>query len=165
VNEQDQVIGKATRSEIHKNNLLHRSAHILVFNFNNQLFLQKRSILKDESPGLWDISSAGHVNSGESYEVSAYRELWEELGIKTVLTPFAKIDACVETHNEYVQVYICKTDARIKTNPEEISEGKYFNFSNLINQIHENSEKYTSSLKLILRNYTGKILKDAQIKL
>ena len=71
---------------------------------------------KDESPGLWDTSSSGHVNSGESYEVSAYRELWEELGIKTVLTPLAKIDACNETYHEHVQVYICKTDASIKIN-------------------------------------------------
>ena len=163
MNEQDRVIGKATRSEIHKNNLLHRSAHILVFNSNNQLFLQKRSMSKDESPGLWDISSAGHVNTGESYEVSAYRELWEELGIKTVLTPLAKIDACNETFHEHVQVYICKTDASIKINQEEISEGKYFNFPLIINDINESSKKYTSSLKLILRKYAGKILKDAQI--
>ena len=120
---------------------------------------------KDESPGLWDTSSSGHVNSGESYEVSAYRELWEELGIKTVLTPFAKIDACNETYHEHVQVYICQTDASIKINQEEISEGKYFNFPDLINEIHESSEKYTSSLRLILRKYTGEILKDAQIKL
>ncbi len=165
MNEQDRVIGKATRSEIHKKNFLHRSTHILVFNSNNQLFLQKRSMSKDESPGLWDISSAGHVNSGESYLVSAYRELWEELGIKTILTPMVKIDACKETYHEHIQVYICKTDASIKINQEEISEGKYFNFSDLINEIHESSEKYTSSLKLILRNYTGKILKVAQIKL
>ena len=165
MDEQDRVIGKATRSEIHKKKLLHRSAHILVFNSNNQLFLQKRSMSKDESPGLWDTSSAGHVNSGESYEVSAYRELWEELGIKTVLTPLAKIDACNETYHEHVQVYICKTDASIKINQEEISEGKYFNFPELINEIPESSEKYTSSLRLILRKYTGEILKFAQIKL
>ncbi len=163
MNEQDRVIGKATRSEIHKNNLLHRSAHILVFNFNNQLFLQKRSISKDESPGLWDTSSAGHVNSGESYEAAAYRELWEELGIKTFLTPLIKIDACKETHHEHIQIYICKTDANIKINQEEISEGKYFNFSELIKEIHRSSEKYTSSLKLILRNYAEKILKNAKI--
>ena len=120
---------------------------------------------KDESPGLWDTSSSGHVNSGESYEVSAYRELWEELGIKTVLTPLAKIDACNETYHEHVQVFICKTDATIKINQEEISEGRYFNFPELINEIRESSEKYTSSLRLILRKYSGEILKDTQIKL
>ena len=120
---------------------------------------------KDESPGLWDTSSAGHVNSGESYEVSAYRELWEELRIKTKLSPLAKIKACNETYQEHIQVYFCKTDASITINQEEISEGKFFNFPELINEIHESSDKYTSSLKLILRNYTGKILKDAEIKL
>ena len=165
MDEQDRVIGKATRSKIHKNNYLHRSAHILVFNSNNQLFLQKRSMSKDESPGLWDISSAGHVNSGESYEACAYRELWEELGIKTVLTPLVKINACNESYHEHVQVYICKTDASIKINQEEISEGKYFNFPEVINEFHESSEKFTSSLKLILRKYTGKILSDIQIKI
>ena len=165
MDEEDRVIGKATRSEIHKKKLLHRSAHILVFNSNNQLFLQKRSISNDESPGLWDTSSTGHVNTGESYEVAAYRELWEELGIKTVLTPLAKIDACNETYHEHVQIYICKTDASIKINQEEISEGRYFNFSELINEIHESSEKYTSSLRLILSEYIGDIIKDAQIKL
>ena len=122
-------------------------------------------MLKDESPGLWDTSSAGHVNSGESYEITAYRELWEELRIKTVLTPFAKIDACNQTYHEHVQIYICKTDATIKINQNEISEGKYFNIPSLINEIHESSEKYTSSLKLILRNYSQKILKYIQIKI
>ena len=120
---------------------------------------------KDESPGLWDISSAGHVNSGESYEVGAHRELWEELGIKTVLTPLLKIYACNDTYHEHVQVYSCKTDANIKINQEEISEGKYFKFPDLINEIQKNSIKFTSSLKLILRIYTEKILKDEQIKL
>tara|TARA_B100000686_G_scaffold308384_1_gene349399 strand:+ start:4062 stop:4418 length:357 start_codon:yes stop_codon:yes gene_type:complete len=113
---------------------------------------------KDESPGLWDISSAGHVNTGESYELSAYRELWEELKIKTVLTPLAKINACKETYNEHIQIYICKTDAFIKINQEEISEGKYFNFAELKNQIYETPEKYTSSMKLILKNYSEEIL-------
>ena len=52
VDADDHVIGQATRREIHKKGLRHRSVHILVFNQEGKLFLQKRSLLKDESPGL-----------------------------------------------------------------------------------------------------------------
>ena len=87
VDMQDKVIGKATRLEIHQKKLVHRSIHILVFNSKNQIFLQKRSKLKDENPGYWDTSSAGHVDTGETYDECAERELWEELGIKESLKP------------------------------------------------------------------------------
>ena len=48
----DQVIGQATRKEIHEKNLVHRSVHTLVFDPAGNLFLQKRSLSKDENPGF-----------------------------------------------------------------------------------------------------------------
>ena len=138
VDRNDQVIGQATRQEIHQKNLSHRSIHILVFNSIKQIFLQKRSLTKDESPGLWDTSCAGHVDSGETYDECAYRELWEELQIKGILTPLTKIPACTETFQENIQVYTCKTDATIKINHEEISEGKFFYFPALKMEIQKN---------------------------
>ena len=63
-----------------------------------------------------DSSSAGHVDSGETYEKCAHRELWEELQIKEVLIPLTKIGACVETYQENIQVYICQTNKIIKIN-------------------------------------------------
>ena len=157
VDMQDEVIGKATRREIHQKKLVHRSIHILVFNSKNQIFLQKRSKLKDENPGFWDTSSAGHVDTGETYDECAVRELWEELGIKELLKPLAKIRACTETYQEHVQVYVCKTNASITINKNEISEGKYFNWTTLPNVIQSNSEIFTSSFKLILEKFSEKI--------
>ena len=153
VDKLDQVIGKATRQEIHQNKLMHRSIHILVFNSNNQVFLQKRSNTKDENPGYWDTSAAGHVDAGETYDECAERELWEELRIKESLKSLAKIQACGETYQEHVQVYFCKTNDPITINKEEISEGKYFDWATLPNVIHKNTEKFTSSFKLILNKY------------
>ncbi|MBC8283612.1 MAG: NUDIX domain-containing protein [Nitrospinae bacterium] len=153
VDQQDQVIGRATRREIHQKNLTHRSIHILVFNSKNQIFLQKRSMAKDENPGFWDTSSAGHVDAGETYDECAVRELWEELRIKETLIPFGKIEACKETYQEHVQVYICKTNAAITINPDEISEGKYFNWTTLSDEIQNNAENFTTSFKLILKNF------------
>jgi len=129
----------------------------LVFNSKKQIFVQKRSKSKVESPGLWDISSAGHVDSGETYEKCAHRELWEELQIKGVLTPLTKIGACVETYQENIQVYICQTDEKIIINKEEISEGKYLNLAILQKEVQKNPDQFTSSLKLILKNYSKEI--------
>ena len=47
----DRVIGVKTRGEIHAKGLMHRAVHILVFNSKGELFIQKRSMCKDENPG------------------------------------------------------------------------------------------------------------------
>ena len=153
VDKMDQVIGQATRREIHQKNLLHRSIHILVFNNQNEVFLQKRSMAKDENPGLWDTSSAGHVDSGETYDECAHRELWEELGIKAILKPLEKIEACQKTYHEHVQIYTCRTNAKININFDEISEGKYFRLEALKSEIKKKPEQFTSSFKLIFKKY------------
>ena len=132
-----------------------------MFNCKKEIFLQKRSDSKIESPGLWDISSAGHVDSGETYEKCAHRELWEELQIKEVLIPLTKIGACVETYQENIQVYICQTNKKIEINKEEISEGKYLDMDILQKEVQKYPDQFTSSLKLILKNYAEEI-KDTQ---
>lgn len=82
VDADDQVIGTALRSECHGNpQLIHRVAHVLVFDRQRRLLLQKRSMNKDVQPGKWDTSVGGHLDPGENYEEAARREMFEELGI------------------------------------------------------------------------------------
>ena len=82
VDDQDRVIGQAPRSACHGNpGLIHRVAHVLVFNSAGQLLLQKRSRSKDVQPGRWDTSVGGHLDPGEDYLSGALREMAEELGI------------------------------------------------------------------------------------
>lgn len=76
------------RSLVHRDGDLHGCSHIWVMRmieeegvFRCQVLLQRRSYGKDSFPGLWDISSAGHLDPGETYESGAYRELEEELGV------------------------------------------------------------------------------------
>ena len=78
----DRVIGRDTRPNIHANGAWHRSSHVVLYNSGGQLFVQLRSMSKDSGGGLWDTSAAGHVDSGESYDQCAIRELHEELGIR-----------------------------------------------------------------------------------
>ena len=125
VNERDEPIGRAPRREVHARKLWHRAVHILVFNTQGQVFLQKRSMKKDSSPGLWDSSCSGHVDAGEDYDTAAVRELGEEIGWMPDVHPkrLLKLNACGETGNEFVWVYFCFGEGPFRLNPDEIELG------------------------------------------
>lgn len=107
VDEHDRVTGQATRAEVHAGKLLHRAVHLFVYNKRGDLLLQKRSLLKDACPGLWDSSVSGHLNAGEDYPLAAVRELDEEMGIRLEELPevIAKIPPCAKTGWEHVTLY------------------------------------------------------------
>ncbi len=70
-----------TKTEIHEQALWHNSSHIWIYNFKGEMLLQLRARDKDSYPGLWDISVAGHNDSGETPIESAIREMNEEIGL------------------------------------------------------------------------------------
>ena len=149
VDKEDRVIGQASRKLVHEKGLIHRSVHVLVFNSENQLFLQKRSLEKDENPGLWDSSASGHVESGESYDASASRELYEELGIKGKINFWIKLSVSEKTLCEHVSVYKCISNEEITLDQSEIIEGSFWDIKELESVINIKSEKFTSTLKII----------------
>jgi isopentenyl-diphosphate Delta-isomerase len=149
----DRVIGQATRKEIHKKNLLHRSVHIFVFNPEGDLYLQKRAFSKDENPGFWDTSCAGHVDAGENYLTAANRELMEELTISEPLHLFMKIKACKESYWEHVFAYTCTTRQPIKINPTEILEGYYWSLDEINLALSKKKYQFTSTFNILFINY------------
>ncbi len=152
VNERNEVIGQEPRSKVHAEGLLHRAVHILVFRENGDLFIQKRSMIKDAEPGKWDTSAAGHLDSGEGYEEAARRELEEELGVpcpdelKLLLTT----DACKETGNEFIEVYRCFHEGPFTLHPEEIDDGRWISIDELKEWIGRAPEEHASALKHVL---------------
>lgn len=79
---------------------------------------------KDSSPGRWDSSASGHLDSGEAYDSAAARELREELGIEaTDLHPLGKLPASERTGWEFVCLYKTRHEGPFVLHPEEISDG------------------------------------------
>ena len=73
------------RDTVHFLGLLHATVHMWVVRSSPsggwEVLCQKRSLTKDSNPGCWDLSSAGHLDAGDTREEAAVRELSEELGI------------------------------------------------------------------------------------
>ena len=133
VDANDQVTGTATRAEVHAQKLTHRAVHVFVFNKRGDLLLQKRSLLKDMCPGLWDSSVSGHLDAGESYEAAAVRELEEEMGITTETTPeeIARIAPGLETGWEHMRLYRIRHDGALRFPAAEVDAVMWFPLSEI----------------------------------
>jgi isopentenyl-diphosphate delta-isomerase type 1 len=151
VNERDEIVGQRTRREVHQAGLLHRAVHVLVFNSRGDLFLQKRSLRKDCFPGAWDSSASGHLDTGESYDACAVREVREELGLELTCTPerLFKIDACAQTGHEFVWIYRCQSEGPFVLHPEEIERGDWFSPEHITRWVKESPNDFAGALLLI----------------
>lgn len=156
VDENDRVIGVKTRGEIHAQGLMHRAVHILVFNSSGELFIQKRSTGKDNNPGLWDSSAAGHVDSGEDYYDCAIRELSEELGISvsTPLEQLFRLPASPITDMEHCIVYRHIHEGPFELEAEEIDEGAWITGREMDRRVSEDDSTMTLVLQYIWKKFS-----------
>ena len=130
VTPEGKVIGKAPRSAVHGNpQLLHPVVHLHIFNRNGQLYLQKRSKMKDVQPGKWDTAVGGHVNAGEDIITALRRESEEELGIKKDnFQPLYRYVMRNDFESELVHTFRLVYSGPFRINREEIDFGRFWSF-------------------------------------
>lgn len=152
VDEQNRVVGVASRAEVHRLGLRHRACHIVVFDRQSQVLVQQRSLTKDSSPGLWDSSAAGHVDSGETYIACAVRELSEELG---VVIDAKELQECFllspEPYNgmEFAMVYTIETDQVIRPDEVEVAAVRWLATAELEAWIAGSPGEFTEVFRVI----------------
>lgn len=151
VDEADEVIGRLPRPEVHRLGLRHRAVHALVFNRAGQVYLQRRSLKKECSPGMWDSSSAGHVESGEHYDACVLRELEEEIGLRLEALPtrLFKLEASPQTGMEFCWVYRCEAEGPFVPDPVEIMEARWFEPAEVEALVARRPRAVSGSLTLI----------------
>ena len=82
VDKNDQVIGQKRRSEVYEKQLSNfRVINAVIVNSEGKLWISRRTAYKRVFPLALDMSAAGHVESGETYEQAFARELQEELNL------------------------------------------------------------------------------------
>ncbi len=157
VDQNDEVIGQKSRSEVHRLGLRDRSTHLLVFNQAGEVFLQKRSIHKDNNPGLWDSSVAGHVDQGESYDACVVREAQEEIGLKLYSTPdfLFKFEASAQTGWEFTQVYQTIAEGPFVLAKDEIETADWFGTEDVTDWLVKQPKAFPRSFQMIWQRWIG----------
>ncbi len=124
VNEQDEIIGQATKEEVAAKGLICRVAFIMLMNRDDELLLHQRSANKRAYPLYWSGAAAGHLISGETYEEAARREMKEEIGVEATLEFVGKFFS--EEDREMVGVFLGHYDGPIKAEPFEVARVENF---------------------------------------
>jgi isopentenyldiphosphate isomerase len=57
-----------------------KTIRVFLMTSAGRIYLQKRSLLKDENSGLYDKTVGGHVSAGDTSELTVVKECAEELG-------------------------------------------------------------------------------------
>ncbi len=142
---------KITRKEAHQRGVLHGASHVCIYRKNKgktELLMQKRSDIKDSFPSCYDISSAGHIESGSDFLDTAKKELFEELGISlpdealkvlfdTRISDVERFHGDIFHNEELCRVYAAELDIDPQTltlQEVEISRADWFELSYLKEQ-------------------------------
>ncbi len=147
-NETDAVPRRVMREKC----LIHRATYVLVFNSRGELFVQKRTAIKDIYPGFYDIAAGGVVLAGETYRRSAERELSEELGISGVeLTHHFDFFYEDKSRNRvWGSVWSCVYDGDMVFQEEEVESG-FFAFPADILAMSETSDFTPDGIEVLKR--------------
>lgn len=144
IDENNKVIGKATKKEVIKKNLLHRGTTIYIFNSKGEILVTQRARKKMLFPGLFEIGQGGSMIYGEGYEEGARRELEEETGIKNpklefLFDFFYKGDKV----SFFAKTYRCVYDGKIRMQKEEVEDYFFVSIDKLKKMIEDNPEKFS----------------------
>ena len=152
VDEQGKPTGEVMEKEkVHDLNLLHWEVAIFVMNDEGQILLQKRAATKRFDPNKWGLC-AGHVDSGESLEMAALRELNEEIGLRAEpgdLKILEEMDVRKrETNSHITRWYYIVTDQKeFAIQEEELSEVKWMDFAELMKRVREGDDSLVLGMR------------------
>ena len=122
------------KAEAHRTGAWHRAAHLWIVTPQHRVLLQRRALTKENWPGRWDVSVAGHVSAGESAAEAAVREAHEELGLRLSASDLQHVGTfpqqCVLNGGTYVdneihEIFVARMDidpAALRLDGEEVAE-------------------------------------------
>lgn len=143
VDENDRVIGQATKEECHNNpSLIHHTVHFaLIDKGQKKVLITQRSLSKSHDAGKWCFLGE-HILAGESYTKGAKRGVQEELGFSPKkLKELAHNTFHYQQQTEMIRFFaIYYEGEKIDYDQKEIIQLKWLTLEELINARADYSE-------------------------
>ncbi|KKP59262.1 MAG: hypothetical protein UR53_C0004G0015 [Candidatus Magasanikbacteria bacterium GW2011_GWC2_34_16] len=153
VDDNDQVIGRATRDEVNEKHLRCRIVHALVFNNKGEMAIHLRSAQRPFRPLHWSTAAGGFVQAGEKPEEAVKREMEEEIGIDSPLNFLFKDWYYGLTGAQHLlNVYKTIHNGPFIIDPVEVERIEFFSLEKMREMVLA-GEKFHPELLFLLNKY------------
>jgi isopentenyl-diphosphate delta-isomerase len=154
VDDHDREIGFKAKTDCHTGKgVLHRAFSIFVFNSENELLLQQRSLSKMLWPGYWSNTCCSHPRRGEAMATAVTRRLEQELGFTCPLEYLYKFKyhaqfGAAGAEHELCSVYFGRYDGPVDVNVNEIAAWRFVGVETLERELALKPETFTPWFKM-----------------
>lgn len=153
VDEQDEIVGKASKLDAHREGWLHRAFSVFIFNDHGEWLIHQRANDKYHSAGLWSNTCCSHPSVGEETIAAASRRLKEEMGLTCDLFPLYSFQYRIQFDNQLIEheldhVFVGQTNQVPTPNPLEVKDWRYVAPDDLLHEIHTSPESFTYWFRL-----------------
>lgn len=144
----DNEIGFASKSDVHKGGKLHRAFSVFIYS-GSRMLLQKRASEKYHSGGLWANACCSHPRRGEALDDALHRRMHQELGIDCKVEKlfdfiyFQKYSDVMFEY-EFDHVYAGQFSGSIDFDPDEIEDIRWIEFDELKEELLGNPSKFAA---------------------
>jgi isopentenyldiphosphate isomerase len=161
VDDEDTVIGAATKEEAWREGLRHRVVRIVLEDGQGNMLVQMRSKEKTLFPSRWDTAAAGHVDADDTdYDEAARRELEEEIGLRGIPLEeigYYKTDGTDGTWRQlkrFVKVYRAMfTGMPVKFAKDEVESVSWMPIAELKKMVKERPELVSDGIEEVITRF------------
>jgi isopentenyl-diphosphate delta-isomerase type 1 len=141
VNELDQEVGTALKTEVHNDKTpLHRAFSVFLFDQEGRILVQQRALDKITWPGVWSNSCCGHPAPGEGYEEAVRRRVKEELGVEIMELKKAgdyryRFERYGMVENEVCPVFRGVVAGEVRPDPAEVNDWQWMEWADWLAEL------------------------------
>ena len=162
VDENDEVVGKASKQEAHQKGLLHRTVIAELIRSSGQWILVRQSADRQDA-GQLVSPVGGHVRSSESEKEALKREAKEELGLikafkfRLIGKKIFNREVLGRKENHLFILYEIYSDDRVVLNAESVGY-ESFSMDQLRTELKDNPLKFGDAFHFVIRSFYPELI-------
>jgi isopentenyldiphosphate isomerase len=154
VDQADIPVGVIPRTDVFRKHANFRVSHVLIFNSEGELLLQRLALSRDRNPGTWGSSVASYLFSSEDYLQAAQRRVEQELGISgLVLIRLGKTQMVDDGCLKFISVFRSLSEGPFRYDPSHIDRVEFVSIPGLRRMITTHERRFTPTFLRVFEFY------------